>query len=278
MICSKYQNADIITVAHCSVNTVKAVRHDMDSCKGDEEAVLSRKRHSWHVVQNSFSCRRRWWKIQVRDSRLSCHHEGGPEWRSLLPLMREVQGTNSDSQDQRESLDIGKKALEQSEVSCWTGDDLVLLIWKELLPGPVAQYPEPQKTCLQPIWYSTYHKNQDPKNCDNLWVCLPHIFEHGLRFNSDRYVKLLERVAAGRLYVWQQDMAPCHASRISPERLLENFYNFTRTNFWPPNFLNCNPMYVRHWLRKTLTSLPAKPRLSWWSRSRRYSKIFSWTQ
>ena len=42
MICAGYQHADIMTAVQCSVNTVKAVRCDMDSCNGDYEAVASR--------------------------------------------------------------------------------------------------------------------------------------------------------------------------------------------------------------------------------------------
>ena len=49
-------------------------------------------------------------------------------------------------------------------------------------------------------------------------VMPPHFFREGLRLNSDAYVELLitvikpwiTRVANGRPFVWQQDLAPCH--------------------------------------------------------------------
>lgn len=31
-------------------------------------------------------------------------------------------------------------------------------------------------------------------------------------------------------------LAPCHTSGDSQKKLLENFYNFTSSNFWPPKF------------------------------------------
>ena len=46
-------------------------------------------------------------------------------------------------------------------------------------------------------------------------VKLPLIFLHGLRLNTEAYIKYLEElvppwVAAGRPYVWQQNSAPYH--------------------------------------------------------------------
>ena len=52
-------------------------------------------------------------------------------------------------------------------------------------------------------------------------VMLPFIFPHSIRFNTEAYIKCLEKVvqlwiemvATGRLYVWQEDSAPCLTSR-----------------------------------------------------------------
>ena len=64
-----YQNADIMTTDWCSVNTIKAVRCDMDRCNRDFEAMASRKEHSKHFdcvwSQNSDNYNwKRWLKIQ----------------------------------------------------------------------------------------------------------------------------------------------------------------------------------------------------------------------
>jgi hypothetical protein len=51
-------------------------------------------------------------------------------------------------------------------------------------------------------------------------VMPPHIFETGLRVNTDIYLEVMEKtvlpwiktVAGDRPWVWQQDSAPCHVS------------------------------------------------------------------
>ena len=62
-------------------------------------------------------------------------------------------------------------------------------------------------------------------------VIPPHFFEQGLRLNFNDYEKLLERVTAGRPYVWHQDSAPWNTFRKSQKWLSENFYDFTSLNF-----------------------------------------------
>ncbi|XP_076056126.1 uncharacterized protein LOC143034085 isoform X2 [Oratosquilla oratoria] len=57
----------------------------------------------------------------------------------------------------------------------------------------------------------------------------------------------MERVAAGRPYVWQQDSAPRHTSGKTQKRLSENFYNFTSPNIWSPNSPECDPMDSYVW-------------------------------
>ena len=69
-------------------------------------------------------------------------------------------------------------------------------------------------------------------------VMPPHIFERGLRLNSQGYVEVLntvvkpwlEGVASGRPFVWQQDSASCHTAGKTQKWLSENFYDFTSPN------------------------------------------------
>lgn len=66
-VCAGYQNVSIMTSVMCSVNTVKATRHDLDSCNKDYEVVASRKGHMmltastcWNSPNN---CKTSRWKI-----------------------------------------------------------------------------------------------------------------------------------------------------------------------------------------------------------------------
>ena len=52
---------------------------------------------------------------------------------TMMLVLNGSQGTQSDSQGLNEPLDKGKEASEQLEASCWAGDDLILLKWKEQL-------------------------------------------------------------------------------------------------------------------------------------------------
>ena len=73
-------------------------------------------------------------------------------------------------------------------------------------------------------------------------VMPPHIFEKGLRVNTDVYLDVMEnvvkpwmdRVAAGRPYVFQQDSAPAHASKKTQAWLLENVPAHWSPDLWPP--------------------------------------------
>lgn len=40
------QNKDIMIAAQCSLNTVKTIRHELETCNGDYEAVAKRKIHN----------------------------------------------------------------------------------------------------------------------------------------------------------------------------------------------------------------------------------------
>ena len=43
MIQAGHQNKEIIVAAQCSLNTVKTIRHELENCDGDYEAVAGRK-------------------------------------------------------------------------------------------------------------------------------------------------------------------------------------------------------------------------------------------
>ena len=45
MICTGHQNKEIMVAAKCSLNTVKTIRHELENCNGDYEAVDRRKQH-----------------------------------------------------------------------------------------------------------------------------------------------------------------------------------------------------------------------------------------
>ena len=46
MICAGHQNKEIMVAAQCSLNTVKTIRHELENCNGDYEAVARRKQHN----------------------------------------------------------------------------------------------------------------------------------------------------------------------------------------------------------------------------------------
>ena len=82
-----------------------------------------------------------------------------------------------------------------------------------------------------------------------------HCFREGLRLISDAYVELLitvvkpwiTRVANGRPYVWQQDLALCHTSGNSQKLLSAHFCDYTSPNVWPQNSPDFCPMDYCVW-------------------------------
>ena len=86
-------------------------------------------------------------------------------------------------------------------------------------------------------------------------VMPPHIFPEGLRVNSEVYVDLLrtkvipwiKQVAGDRPWVWQQDSAPCHTSKMSMTFLNNNCYDLVTPDIWPPNSPDLNPMDYFVW-------------------------------
>ena len=70
-------------------------------------------------------------------------------------------------------------------------------------------------------------------------VMPPHIFQKGLKVNTVEYLKVSEmhvlpsirKVAAGRPYVWQQDLASCLTSRKMQLWLSNKFVDVARLTF-----------------------------------------------
>lgn len=86
-------------------------------------------------------------------------------------------------------------------------------------------------------------------------VMPPHIFETGLRVNTDIYLDVLssvvfpwiQQVAGNRPWVWQQDSAPCHVSARSLAWLKEHAHDMVDKDTWPPNSPDLNPMDYFFW-------------------------------
>ena len=52
----------------------------------------------------------------------------------------------------------------------------------------------------------------------------------------------MEEVARGCPYVFQQDGAPAHTSKVTQAWLSQNLPNFWRKEVWPPRSPDCNPL------------------------------------
>ena len=79
-------------------------------------------------------------------------------------------------------------------------------------------------------------------------IMLPFIILHGLRLNTEAYIKCLhevvlswtKRVAAGRPYVWQQNSVPCQTSG------------------------HPNPQIAIPWIVMCSAKFHATPKMNWW--------------
>ncbi len=86
-------------------------------------------------------------------------------------------------------------------------------------------------------------------------VMPPHVFETGLRVNTDVYLDVLstvvfpwiKEIAGDRPWVWQQDSAPCHVSGKALAWLKENSCDFVDKETWPPSSPDLNPMDYFFW-------------------------------
>lgn len=86
-------------------------------------------------------------------------------------------------------------------------------------------------------------------------VMPPHIIEEGLRVNTAVYLDIMEKVvvpwckqiAGDRPWVFQQDSAPAHMSKVTQTWLKDNCYDFVPFTHWPPSSPDCNPMDYFVW-------------------------------
>ena len=86
-------------------------------------------------------------------------------------------------------------------------------------------------------------------------VMPPHIFEAGLKVNTEIYLSVMEdvvlpwirTVAGDRPWVWQQDSAPCHVSNRSLQWLKEHTHDFVSKDAWPPSSPDLNPLDYFFW-------------------------------
>ena len=76
----------------------------------------------------------------------------------------------------------------------------------------------------------------------------PHIFEVCLKVNTKVYLDVLKsgvipwcnQVAGGRPWVWQQDSAPAHKSKVTQAWLQKECYDFVPFSHWLPSSPNLN--------------------------------------
>ena len=82
----------------------------------------------------------------------------------------------------------------------------------------------------------------------------PHIFEVGLKVNTKVYLDVLKsvvipwcnQVPGGRPWVWQQDSAPAHKSKVTQNWLQKECYDFVPFSNCPPS-PNLNPLDYFVW-------------------------------
>ena len=104
-------------------------------------------------------------------------------------------------------------------------------------------------------------------------VMLLFIFPHGLKLNTEAYIKCLEKialtyiecVAGGRIYFRQQDSAPCHTNRRTRCWLWEKSYDRITSNDWPSNFQIAIPLFImcRTQLREKPSKLRETTKMNW---------------
>ena len=115
-------------------------------------------------------------------------------------------------------------------------------------------------TLKMQIWIATNNRDMKTKFLATVMVfgvvsseghiMLPHIFEVGFKVNTKVYLDVLKsvvipwcnQVASGRPWVWQQDSAPAHKSKVTQAWLQKECYNFVPFSYWPPSFPDLNPL------------------------------------
>ena len=81
------------------------------------------------------------------------------------------------------------------------------------------------------------------------------IFEVGLKVNTKVYLDVLKtmvipwcnQVAGGRPWVWQQDSAPAHKSKVPQAWFQKECYDFVSFSHWPPSSPDLNPLDYFVW-------------------------------
>ena len=275
MIRAGFDNRDIVAAAQCSLNTVKTVREELEECEGDVESVASRRPHKKRSdVSRSPEF--------VKELQKKVQKDPGKGIRSLAREMNV--GVTTMKRALNEDLRYHSYKMRKGQLLTDKARKNRLKKAKKLLnkvkhpvePGTLWFFFDEKNFCQDQLhnaqnnrWLAVsphevprVMKTKFPQTV-MVFGCVssdgdvmpPHIFKEGLRLNSDGYVELLskvvrpwvERVAAGRPYVWQQDSAPCHTSGKSQKWLTENFHDHTSPDMWPPNSPDCNPMDYYVW-------------------------------
>ena len=101
----------------------------------------------------------------------------------------------------------------------------------------------------------------------------PHILEVGLKVNTKVYLDVLKsviipwcsQVAGGRLWVWQQDLAPAHKSKEKQAWLQKECYDFVPFSHWlpPPSTWTRWTTSFGHTSRTSPTWPPTTPKPAW---------------
>ncbi len=89
----------------------------------------------------------------------------------------------------------------------------------------------------------------DGKRMDPYW------FEKGIRINTTVYLKVMQDVVKLWLdlnypqggYVFQQDSAPSHKSKVTQKWCQENLAEFWPWEMWPPSSPDLNPLDYAVW-------------------------------
>ena len=132
-------------------------------------------------------------------------------------------------------------------------------------------------------------------------VMLLFFFSHGLRLNTEAYIKCpkevlqtrIKRVTSRRLYIRQLDCAPWHTCWRTQSWLSKHFWDHITPNIGPPNSPDCNllgyyvwgtveceangiPCYIKDELKAKITA--AFTHLNWKPPKRltRDSKVIRW--
>ena len=110
----------------------------------------------------------------------------------------------------------------------------------------------------------------------------PHIFEVGLKVNTNVYLDVLKsvvlpwcnQVAGDKSWVWQQDSVPVHKSKETHAWLQKECYDVVPFSHWPPSSptWTCWTTSFGHTSRSSPTWPPKTPKPTWSPPSAEYSQ------